>query len=222
MMSTSSPRTAGSLRNVVMLATPILTAIVSVIHPSLAGDNVLGRLQPQIGVWLAVHLAQLVLIGLLGAVIWLLVDGLEGGAARVARAAVVPFLVFYTAFDSVVGISTGVLASLTQTLSPQEQLVAGRLVQEFWNARFLPPIGPVILVADLAWVIAMIAAAVAVRRAGASWLIVGLLAVAGIAFGIDHPFPFGTIGMLGLLLAVILLQRQGVPRASRSEAPHAV
>jgi hypothetical protein len=67
------------------------------------------------------------------------------------------------------------------TLPGQEQLVAGQLVWLFWNARFPPPIGPVILVADLAWVTAMIASAVALRRAGASWLIVGLLVVAGIA-----------------------------------------
>ena len=216
MLPTCSPRTWGTLRTLVLLGTPLLTGIVSVVHPHLVGEHVLEQLQPQISVWLGVHLAQLVLIGLLGVVIWLLMEGLRGSAAHLARLAVVPFLVFYTAFDAMVGISTGVLAILAQTVPAQERAVAGHLVDLYWNARFDAPIGLVIVVADLAWVVALIASAVALRRAGASWLVVGTLVLAGIAFGIDHPFPFGTVGMIGLLLAVVLLQRQGLAQARQS------
>jgi hypothetical protein len=202
----------------VILGTPILMGIVSVIHPNLLGGSVVDKLQPQIGLWLTVHVIQLVLIGLLGVVIWLLVDGLNGPAARIARLAIVPFLVFYTAFDAIVGIGTGILAALALTFPAQEQSVARQLTQQFWDARFGAPIGLVILVGDLAWLIALVASAMALRGAGATWLVTGLLALAGIAFGIDHPFPFGTAGMVCLLIAVVLLRRQGIPQTMQSVA----
>ena len=92
MLPTSSRRPWGTLRTLILLGTPLLTGIVSVVHPHLMGEQVLEQLQPQLNLWLGVHLMQLLLIGLLGVVIWLLVDGLEGRAAQIARWSSVPFL----------------------------------------------------------------------------------------------------------------------------------
>jgi hypothetical protein len=39
---------------------------------------------------------------------------------------------------------------------------------------------------------------------------VALLIVAGIFFGIDHPSPTGTIGMVSLFAAIVLLHRGGM------------
>jgi hypothetical protein len=59
-----------------------------------------------------------------------------------------------------------------------------------------------------AWVVAMLAVAVARRRAGASGAAVALLAVAAVSFGFDHGFLTGTVGMAALFLAGLLLERR--------------
>jgi len=186
-------------------------AMVSVIHPHLMHDDVLRELLPQIDVWLTIHFVQLVLIWLLGLVIWLLLDGINNRPARIARIAISLFLVFYSAFDSVVGLGMGVLTSMAAKFNDP---TAALLVQQYWNARFTAPVGPVILVADLSWITALVASALALRRVGASWLVAGLLMLAGIAMGIDHPFPFGTVAMVSLLLAIVLLHRRTVHQSS--------
>jgi uncharacterized membrane protein len=66
----------------------------------------------------------------------------------------------------------------------------------------------VVAVGVVAWVVAMLAVAVARRRAGASGVTVALLAVAAVSFGFDHGFPTGTIGMAALFLAGLLLERR--------------
>jgi hypothetical protein len=51
------------------------------------------------------------------------------------------------------------------------------------------------------------AAALALRASGASRFAVVLLIVAAVSFAIDHPSPTGTIGMLALFAANVLLHR---------------
>ena len=59
------------------------------------------------GLWIAIHVVQLLLILLLAAVYWL-TEGLTSTAAR-CRVALLPYLVFYSAFDAVVGLSNGLV-----------------------------------------------------------------------------------------------------------------
>jgi len=59
---------------------------------------------------------QLVLLGLLAATLWLLVEGSSSRAATVCRVALVPFLAFYSAFDAVVGVGTGMTVGLVRGL----------------------------------------------------------------------------------------------------------
>ena len=184
--------------------------IASVIHPIPHGDSFIASIEPHVGIWLAVHIVQLFLIGLLGITIGLLVSGLSGTAAMVSRVAIVFFLVFYGAFDGIVGLGTGVLVWLRHMLPTSDQAVAARVVEAFWDARLDPAswILVVILVGALSWLVAAVSAALALRRAGASRLAPWLLILSGIFFGIDHPFPTGTLGMICLLGAVVLLERQ--------------
>jgi hypothetical protein len=172
-------------------------------------------LRGQAGTWLAVHTAQLVLIMLLGATIWTLVDGLEGTAATVARAAVLPFVAFYAAFDAIVWFATGLLVRQANGLSGAEQAAAAQQIQQYFDNVIDPglPTLFVIVVGVVAWVMAMLAVAVARRRAGASGMAVTLLVVAAVAFGFDHGLPTGTIGMVALFLAALSLERQSVRRA---------
>lgn len=196
-------------RRLILLGTPAAGLVLSLLHPR-PHAPVAAYVGAHLGRWLIVHVAQLGLVALLGVTLWLLVDDLRTAAARVTRVSVVVFLVFYTAFDAIVGIATGVLAALARSAPEGERAAALGLVERFWEARLDPslPVGPLILVGDLAWVASAGAAAVALYQTGASRLAVVLLAIAGVALGIDHPFPTGTIGMAALLAAVVLLERE--------------
>jgi hypothetical protein len=207
------PATGGIGRRLLVLGTPLAYAVVTLIHPRElpgGGSRMYTDLAGQSGTWLAVHTAQIVLIMLLGATIWALVDGLEGTAAKVARAAILPFVAFYSAFDAIVGFATGLLVRQANGLPGPEQATAAQQIQQYFDSVIEPglPTLYVVAVGVVAWVVAMLAVAVARRRAGASGVTVALLAVAAVSFGFDHGFPTGTIGMAALFLAGLLLERR--------------
>jgi hypothetical protein len=52
---------------------------------------------------------QLLLILLLAVAVYWLTEGLTSTAARISRVALLPYLVFYSAFDAVVGLSNGLV-----------------------------------------------------------------------------------------------------------------
>jgi hypothetical protein len=207
-------------RRAVLLGSPLLMAVSSVLHPHppFSRPGMLEFLRPRISLWMTVHVAQLFLVFLLGLALWFLTEGLAGRAATLSRISTALFLVFYAAFDSVVGIGTGLLAQVVDADRAIEPSLAAGVVDRFWLARFGPPVGPLIALADLAWFGAVTAAAFALRARGASWSPVALLIVAGVFFGIDHPSPTGTIGMLALLIANVLLHRQGLLTTATSPA----
>jgi hypothetical protein len=207
--------TSGVGRRMLVLGIPLAYGVVTVLHPRQfpgGGGSMYADLRGQAGTWLAVHTAQIVLIMLLGATIWALVDGLEGTAAKVARTAVLPFVAFYSAFDAIVGFATGLLVRQANGLPGAEQATAAQQIQQYFDSVIQPGLPTLYVVAGgiIAWVVAMLAVAAARRRAGASGTAVAALAVAAVSFGFDHGFPSGTIGMAALFLAGLLLERQSV------------
>jgi hypothetical protein len=192
-----------------LVVPPALFGVLTLLHPLPDWAHIVDSLTPRVGLWLAVHLAQLVLIPLLALTVWTLLHGLAGRAASVARAALVVFVACYSAFDAVVGLGAGVLVRRLATLDGAEREVAARLVQWFWDARLDPslPIVWAIAAGALGWLVALGATAFALRGAGASRLVAVLLVVAGVGLAIDHPFPTGTIAMVSLLIAGIVWER---------------
>jgi hypothetical protein len=205
------------MRRLVTLGPPAIFALLSLVHPRPRSSSIAAALAPQVGLWIAVHLAQLVLVALLGFAVWLLLEELPGVAAAVSRCALGFFVCFYAAFDALVGLGTGLLVRQTAALSGADAQVAQQVIQGFWDGRldFRGPVLWVILAADVAWVIALFAAAAAHRRAGSPRVAVLLLAVSGLAFSIDHTWPSGTIGMAALLGAAALLTGRPDPASRR-------
>ena len=201
-----------SVRTAVVLGSPLLMAVSSVIHPHppFSQPGMLDFLRPRLSLWMTVHLVQVLLIFLLGLALWFLTEGLASRAATLSRLATALFLVLYASFDSVVGIGTGLLAQVVAADRALDPSVAAGVVDHFWLARFDLPIGPLIGMADLAWFGAVTTAALALRRHGASRSLVVLLMVAGVFFAIDHPSPTGTIGMLAFFAANVLVLREGL------------
>lgn len=201
-----------SMRETVLFGGPALMAVSSVLHPlpPFFAPGMLAFLRSRLSLWMSVHVCQVVLVLLLGIVLWLLTEGLASRAATLSRLATACFLVFYAAFDSVVGIGTGLLARLVDTAPALAPAVAADIVDRFWQARFVLPVGGLIFLADLSWLTAAGAAALALRSRGAPGSAVALLGVAAVAFAMDHPRPTGTVGMLALLGANVLLLRHGM------------
>ena len=202
-------RPLGTLpRRCLLFGVPLLVGIFSLIHPgSLTNpghddeEGIYAQLADQADLFIAVHIVQLVLFPLLALSVWVAIRELRGTAAQVARWALLAFAVFYTAFDTLVGIGTGVLVREGRQLPAADQDAAERLVNDYSESLIAGDANVFAYLGSAAWLIALVAAALAWRRAGAGWLTTAALALSGVAFGFAHPAPYGTIGMALLLVA---------------------
>jgi hypothetical protein len=178
-------------------------AALTLVHPMASPD------EPglAVGRWMAVHVLQIPLTILLAYCIWILLDGLRSTAATTARVALPVFLVCFSAYDAVAGVATGWLARAASEQSGADQLATRRAIGELFNDNWLAGSFSVLGSANaIAWAVVAIAAAVALRRAGADGLTVGLMALSAVF--LNHPAPTGTIGMLALFGAAFLWDRR--------------
>jgi hypothetical protein len=180
---------ARSKSALVLLAAPLLWLVPAMLHPM--GDPYAG-IADETGRWLFVHIAQLMLVPLMGALVWTLLAGLESIAARVARAALVLWLVFFSAFDAVAGIATGVLSRHAGSLAGEEREgVISAIDYLFDDSKLVG--GSFSVLGNIghgSWMVVAIAAAVAFHQAGARRAVVG-----------------------GMLLSVVFAAHSGVPAA---------
>jgi hypothetical protein len=190
-----------------MLAVPLLWAILLLFHPGGDGKDMYGDVHDKVTPWLAVHLGTMLFIPLLAAAVYLLVRDIGGTAARIARIAIVPFALFYTIWEALQGIATGVLIHYVNGLEGAERETGAALVQDFGENILVRDLGILGSIGSCAFLIAMIAAAVALRRNGGAPLAVPiLLGLAGFLIT-AHPPPFGPTGLVLFIAAVLLLVR---------------
>jgi hypothetical protein len=200
-----STRSTPLLRRLILLGTPLAFAAVTTLHP-MAGPGP-GQLGMPLTRWFIVHGFQVILTVLLAYCIWFLLDGVEGRAATTARAALPVFLVFFSTFDAVAGLATGWLHHTANGQTGAEQAATLRAADELFNRNWLTGnLSIAGAVTATAWVVIAIAGAVALRRAGADRLTVGLMA-ASLLFA-NHPAPSGTLGMLALFAAAFRWDRR--------------
>jgi hypothetical protein len=115
------------------------------------------------------------------------------------------FLVFYSAYDAVAGIGTGLAMRDARDLPPAQQDVVWDTVKDW------PGLDPVTfslaVIGTLGWVVALGSLALAARRSGAArsqWILVALAAIFLLG---GHPFPFGTLAFGSLFVACVLVDR---------------
>ncbi|MGI9050337.1 MAG: hypothetical protein ACR2GU_13360 [Rubrobacteraceae bacterium] len=204
------------LRRIVLLGTPLALTILMLFHPS-PYDDVIGALIPMAGWWLTLHVVQFVLFALMGAAVYLLVDGLKGVAATISRLAAAVFVIFYDAGDAVAGIATGILAQSAQGLPVERQTALAESIRVIFGD---PTKNLLFEVGILAWVIALVTVAISLYRAGASRLPLILLILPALFMNLDHAFPFGSLTFGTFLLIALWLEidrfplpRKGIPRS---------
>jgi hypothetical protein len=202
------------LRRLFLVVTPLVLAVVLWFHPP-GGDPVYEGVSDDAGAWLFVHTVFLFFIPLMAIAAYLLLSGLESRAATVSRVALIFFLVFYTAYEVTVGLGTGILVDYANGLPAAEQAAVADAIQHYNESAILgDPASVSLILGVFGWIVAMLAAAVAFRRAGAGWpvtLLVGFAALFAI-----HPPPVGPVALVCFAAAAVLIERW------RARAAHAL
>ena len=175
------------------VAAPLAFAALLMAHPM--GDTFYEAGGEHNTAWLTVHVGAAVFFPLMAAVVWRLLRGLDGRAARFSRGSLLTFAVLYTAWEVMTGIATGVLAGAGDVEGVE------RLTTHWISGE----LGVFNSVGALAWTAAIAAAVIALRAAGARR---GALVGLGLsALMVMHIPPIGPIALLGLATAVVLSRR---------------
>jgi hypothetical protein len=188
------------LRRVVLLGTPLALAILEIFHPNPTG---VADAVEQGGWFMWFHIIQVPLIGLIALAVYLLTEGLEGRAVSVSRWAIAVFAVFFSAYDAAAGIATGYALRNAQGLPAGAQEAVHEAVIDMPGLSLIFGLS---IVGTGAWVVALIAAAIALRRAGAPRGPFILLILAGVFLMGGHPFPWGTLAFGCFFLATAWLE----------------
>ena len=182
---------------------PLAWAVLLLFHPTGEGETInYAELADDVTPWMVVHLGMLFFIPLIAVVIYLLLRGIDGTAARVARIALVPFVLFYRGFETLVGLGTGILVHEVNGLAGAEKAAGAVLVEEFNENILIRPFGIFGTIGSLAFIAAVIAAVALRRHARALIAVPILLALSGFLIT-AHPPPFGPTG-LGLFILAVL------------------
>jgi hypothetical protein len=191
-----------------LIGVPLLWGILLLFHPGGEGTEVsYAELQDKVTVWMVVHIGMMLFIPLMAAVIYLLLRGVEGTAARIGRIALAPFVIFYSAWEALQGIGVGILVHEVNQLTQAERATGADLVHDFADNILIRNFGVFGNIGSLSLITAAIAAGVALRRhAGAPLAVAALLGVSGFAIT-AHPPPFGPVGLALFIVAVLLFVR---------------
>jgi hypothetical protein len=160
---------------------------------------------------------MMIFIPLMAVVVFLLLRGVEGTAASVSRIALVPFVVFYSAWETLQGIANAILVDEVNGLPKAERATGAELVQDFAESPLVRDLGVFSSVGGLGLITAAIAAGIALRRnAGAPLSVAVLLGLSGFLIS-AHPPPYGPVGLVLFIAAVVLFVRS--QSAAQAPAP---
>jgi hypothetical protein len=113
-----------------------------------------------------------------------------------------------------------VLVQHANNAPPGDRPAISDAIQALGENAIVGEAGVLVTVGALAWVTAVIGAAVAVRRAGAPVLATVLLGLSVVV--VSHPPPIGPVGLACFVGAVLLLYRSqqvGASRTTHTESP---
>lgn len=185
------------VRRAVLFGVPLLYVVLGLLHT----DN--PEVGDETGLFIGLHIAQLFLIGGLAYMFLFLLEGLDGRAARVARALILPFVILYTALDAVLGIAWGIVAEKANELPLADQAAAGRLIDSLLAPE---PRGYILYFgAGLLW-LALALTVVTALGTRAPRPALALMAVGAVVFALGHARPVGPIGMTLVLAGIVWLE----------------
>jgi hypothetical protein len=197
------------------IGVPLAWAVLLWFHPNVDPNHVYADLRDNVVAYQVVHAGTLVFIGLTGLALYLLVRDLPGRAAGISPLAIGPFVLFYAAYESVIGLAVGALVQHGNDAPVSQRPAVADAIQSLGDNVIVGDPGIVASVGSLAWIVAVLAAAVAYRGLGAPVLATVLLGLSLVV--VSHPPPIGPIGLACFAGAVALLAR-GQHVSSRLES----
>jgi hypothetical protein len=195
-----------------IVAIPAAWGILLLFHPIGGGDFYAG-IDGEVTAWLAVHIGMGVFVPLFAGAVFLLLRGVDSTAATVSRIGLAVFAILYAAWELVLGVGTGILTDEVNALPRAQRGVGADLVDAYAENGVIVALS---VVGSLGLLMAMIGAALALRRAyRIGWAPFTLLLLATPLIAIHEP-PFGPIGLAMFIGAVILLVRRRPEALMRS------
>ena len=195
------------------MVTALVWAAVLFLHGPGPVNGAYEDLQDETTRFVAVHMASIVLLGLLGLALFLLVRDLPGRAAQVCRWAIAPFVLFYATGEAIVGVATGLVVNEAVDAPAGERAGIADAAQALYDS--IP--GELLLGAgSVAGVVAIVAAAVAIQRAGAPLAATVLMGLSALV--VWHVPPIGPFALACFAAAVGLFAfRRPAPRTAPAE-----
>jgi hypothetical protein len=195
----STPVRSSQSSRIAAWATPPVLAVVVLLHRTDPTDAM--ELVGHTTTWIWIHVALLGALVLLAHTVRHLLVGVPGRAAALARWMLPVALVTYAAFDSLVGLGTGVLVERADRLGPD----AATLVEQWWSVPW--PVTAISAVAQATWVLVLGATAVARTSADAPRGLIPVLVALAATFPLLHVRPIGLVPA-GLLAVALWLTEQ--------------
>jgi len=203
------------------IGVPLAWAVLLWFHPDADPNDVYGSLRDDVTAYQVVHVGTLIFIGLIAVALYLVVRDMPGTAARISRLAIGPFVLFYGAWETVIGLAIGAMVQHGNDAPLSQRPAVAQTIQSVGDNLIVGDPGIVGSVGALAWAVAVIAAAGAYRRAGAptlAWVLLGLSLLV-----VSHPPPIGPIALVCFAVAVALLgrsERVSTTLAATTRIPH--
>jgi hypothetical protein len=189
-----------------VVGVPIAWAVLLLFHPGGDGTAIYADLKENVPAMMAVHVGMMIFVPLFAAAIFLLLRGNESAAAKLARAALVPYVVLYVAWEALQGIANAVLTDKVNALPAAQQGIGAGLIQDFAESPLVRDMGVLVIPASVALVIASVALGTALRDAGAPRSAPALFGIAGFLIT-AHPPPYGPAGLALFAATVVYLTR---------------
>ena len=203
-----------NLRRICLLGAPLVLVGIEIFHPLGFTHEVYPVLSRPgflyFGPWWfsTLHFIQTPMVGVIAAGLLLLLAGLSGLWAWVARGAALVWLVYYTVLDSIQGIFLGWIIGKSLDASADTQRFVATLTQDMYTDRVIGGVSSLVsLTGSWAFLVAAIATALALAQRGATlWPLLALV-LAGQIIQMSHAHPYGPVGFSLVFLAALGLER---------------
>jgi hypothetical protein len=207
------PPALSPVRAAFLIGAPVAFSALLCLHPMVGDWEGLREATTR---FQAVHVGMVLTFCLIAVGMNVLLEGLRGRAASVARVALIPFAAFYIPYLAFEGFAIGALGQELNGLPAAERdAVAPGLIDDLARNPIMGEPGIFWLIGSTAWIVVIVATVLAFRRAGAPVRLQVLLGASALIAG--HTPPLGPIGLLCFAAASWL-----VLRARRAPAPAAI
>ena len=202
--------TAGKLRRLTLFGTPVALVVLFFMHTNIAFGEF--ETVSRSGKWVAIHFLILPFYALLALSIYLLTDGFSGLWPKISRGGALVFAVFFSAFEAANGIAGGLIMGCADALkcgSGDESQIFERYAPPYEAIRFavddLPSEALMVLLDKIGaagLLLALVAAAVTLSRAGVSKIPLTMLIMSGAIILGRHAWFYGSLAMVLYLAGV--------------------